>query len=107
VYFRRGNAPKALHFYVLCLVSFILSCFHYTGKLNGFDQVMYFGNIAAGLLAPTIFLHFCLTFPERRGWFSRSGRILVIYLPAAAIGICYVGFAWGVMRAASPLIEVV
>ena len=38
VYFRRGSAHKALHFYILCLVSFIFSCFHYTGKLNNFDK---------------------------------------------------------------------
>ena len=50
VYFRRGNAPKSLHFLVLCLSSFVLSTFHYTGKLNAFDQVIYWGNIAAGLL---------------------------------------------------------
>ena len=68
VYFRRGSAHKAQHFYILCLTSFIFLCFHYTGKLNTFDKVIYFGNVAAGLLAPTIFLHFCLTFPEPRKW---------------------------------------
>src|SRR5258706_4194062 len=62
VYSRRGAAQKASHFYIFCLVSFIFSCFHYTGKLTGFDAVMLFGNVAAGLLAPTLFLHFCLTF---------------------------------------------
>ncbi len=74
VFFRRGAAPKALHFYVLCLASFVLSTFHYTGKLNDFDKVMYFGNVAAGLFAPTIFVHFCLAFPERGGWFKRRVR---------------------------------
>ena len=84
VYFRRGSAHKARHFYVLCLASFIFFCFHYTGKLNGFDKVIYFGNVAAGLLAPTVFLHFCLTFPEPRKWFrSRRARAL-LYLPGAA-----------------------
>ena len=72
VYFRRGNAPKALHFLVLCMVSFVLSTFHYTGKLNNFDKVMYWGNVAAGIFAPTIFLHFCLTFPEPRGWMRKT-----------------------------------
>ena len=67
VYYRRVGAPRSVHFYVLCLASFVLSCFHFTGKLNAFDQVMYWGNVAAGLLAPTIFLHFCLVFPERPG----------------------------------------
>jgi two-component system, NtrC family, sensor kinase len=44
VYFRRGTAHKALHFYILCLASFVFFCFHYTGQLNGFDKVIYFGN---------------------------------------------------------------
>ena len=25
----------------------------------------------AGLIAPTVFLHFCLTFPEPRPWIAR------------------------------------
>lgn len=106
VYFRRGNAPKALHFYVLCLTSFILSCFHYSGKLNNFDQVIYFGNVAAGLFAPTIFLHFCLTFPERRGLMKWRGSVLLVYVPALTLLAAYVGFAWGAIRASVPLIEV-
>ena len=63
VYFRRGSAQKARHFYVLCLVSFVAFCFHNTGNLDFFDTIIYFGNVTAGLFAPTIFLHFCLTFP--------------------------------------------
>ena len=66
VYFRRGSAYKARHFYIFCLASFVFSCFHYTGKLNVFDQVIYWGNLVAGWLAPALFLHFCLTFPEPR-----------------------------------------
>lgn len=107
VYFRRGSAPKALHFYVLCLASFIFSCFHFTGKLNTFDQVIYYGNVVAGVLAPTIFLHFCLTFPEPAGWFARRWRIGSIYLPALLLIAAYIGFARGALRAAAPLIEVV
>src|SRR5437763_1848563 len=62
VYFRRGSAHKAQHFYILCLASFIALTFHFTGKLNSFDKVIWYGNIAAGLLAPAVFLHFCVTF---------------------------------------------
>src|SRR5713226_2058654 len=85
VYFRRGSAQKALHFYIFCLVSFIFSTFHYTGKLNGFDKVIYFGNVAAGLLAPTLFLHFCLTFPEPRPWLKSKLTVAALYLPAALL----------------------
>ncbi len=66
IYFRRGSAPKARHFYIFCLTSFIFSCFHYTGKLNAFDQWMYWGNLVAGWLAPALFLHFAVGFPEPR-----------------------------------------
>jgi len=82
VYFRRGGANKSVHFYVLCLTSFILSCFHYTGKLNNFDQVMFYGNVLAGALAPTIFLHFCLTFPEAPRWLRWRVGNAALYIPA-------------------------
>src|SRR5262249_37709621 len=75
VYFRRGSAHKAQHFYILCLSSFIFFSFHYTGQLNSFDKVIYFGNVAAGLFAPTVFLHFCLVFPEPRKWFATPARV--------------------------------
>jgi two-component system NtrC family sensor kinase len=104
VYFRRGSAQKAAHFYVMCLASFIAFSFHYTGQLNGFDKVVYFGNVLAGLVAPAVFLHFCLTFPEAR-WFRSRWRQALLYLPAAALFLVYIGFASGALTSAVPLIE--
>lgn len=104
VYLRRGSADKAIHFYSLCLASFILSCFHYTSKLNPFDKVIFWGNVIAGVLAPTIFLHFCLTFPDVRGWLKGRGRIALLYLPGLVLIGLYGGFALGYLRSdASPL----
>lgn len=105
VYYRRVNAPRAVHFFILCLASFILSCFHYTGKLNPFDQMIYWGNVTAGLLAPTVFLHFCLVFPERRKWYTAWHSVL-IYIPAALILTLYALTARGMILVAAPLIEV-
>lgn len=106
VYLRRGSADKAIHFYTLCLASFILSCFHYTTKLNPFDKVIFWGNVIAGVLAPTIFLHFCLTFPERRGWLKGRGRIALLYLPGLALIGLYGGFAFGYLRSDATSLEV-
>jgi PAS domain S-box-containing protein len=106
VYFRRGGAAKSVHFYTLCLASFILSCFHFTGKLNNFDQVIYFGNILAGLLAATIFLHFCLTFPEPRRWMKWWISVVALYVPALVIFGLYAGVARGLVRTSAPPIEV-
>jgi hypothetical protein len=105
VFFRRGNAPRSLHFYTLCLASFILSAFHFTGKLNSFDKAMYYGNLLAGLFAPTIFLHFCLAFPEKRGWFRRRGRMLVVYVPAVVVTAAVLGISSGVLRVAVEPVE--
>ena len=98
VYFRRGSAYKARHFYVFCLASFVFSCFHYTGKLNPFDQVIYWGNLIAGWLAPALFLHFCVTFPEPRAWYRRWIAPL-IYVPGAILTLIAGGFALGLLIA--------
>src|SRR5208283_3134455 len=70
IFIRRWNAPRAVHFYVFCLVSFILYSFQYSGKLDTFDLEVYWASVAARLLAPALLLHFALVFPER----SESAR---------------------------------
>src|SRR5665811_141964 len=105
VYFRRGSAQKSRHFYVLCLASFISLCFHYTGYLDVFDKVIYFGNLVAGLLAPTLFLHFCLAFPEPRPWFRGRTRAVLLYVPAALIFLAFLAFSSGAMKISVPLLE--
>ena len=105
VYFRRGSAHKAAHFYVLCLTSFIFLCFHDVGKFNSFDKVIYYGNLAGTLFAPTIFLHFCLTFPEPRRWLRGRARVALLYAPAAMLFLGFVGFSSGALRANVSLIE--
>jgi two-component system, NtrC family, sensor kinase len=72
IFARRWNAPRAIHFYIFCLVSFVLYSFHYTGKTDAlghwstFDQEIYWGNAVAQLLTPALLVHFALVFPERR-----------------------------------------
>ena len=86
VLMRRWTAVGSTHFYIFCLVSFVSYAFHYTGKLNGFDSTIYWCNVVAWLLQPALFLHFVLTFPEKRGivrkhaWFPA-----VVYIPAALL----------------------
>jgi two-component system NtrC family sensor kinase len=105
VYFRRGSAHKALHFYVVCLWSFIAYTFHYTGQLKGFDQVILYGNVAAMLVAPTALLHFCLTFPEPRKWLQGRYRTAALYLPAAIFSVVYFAFAKGALQISLSLNE--
>jgi two-component system NtrC family sensor kinase len=86
VLLRRWTAPGSTHFYIFCLVSFIAYSFKYTGKLNDFDWTIYWGNIAAGVLQPALFLHFVLTFPEKRQIVRKHPWLLaMVYVPGAAL----------------------
>jgi two-component system, NtrC family, sensor kinase len=96
IFLRRWSAARALHFYIFCLVSFILYTFHYTGKLNSFDQIIYWANIGACLLQAALLLHFALVFPERSG--SRRSRwiqLSAVYFFPALIGTMQMLFLGG------------
>jgi two-component system, NtrC family, sensor kinase len=106
VYFRRRTAPRALHFFLLCLASFMMSTFHYSGKLNNFDKVIYLGNVVSGFLAPTLFLHFCFVFPEPQKWIRRRGAAALLYVPGVALLAIQFGAVFGWLQSAAPLLEV-
>src|ERR1700735_2014932 len=84
IFARRWNAPRAIHFYVFCLVSFVLYSFHYSGKLNSFDWIIYWSNAVAWLVQPALLVHFALVFPERRC--TLWPKLIALYsLPAALL----------------------
>jgi hypothetical protein len=97
VLFRRWTAPKSTHFYLFCLVSFIFYAFHYTGKFNVFDTIVYWSGVVACVLQPALFLHFALTFPIRKKFLEkRPWMASLFYVPAVAlIGLqVYAIFFW-------------
>ena len=100
---RRWSAPKSVHFYAFCLASFVLYSFSYTGKLNLFDTTIYWLNVLAWVLQPALFLHFCLSFPERPA--NLGGRSYVfplLYLPGAALLTTHVLVARGILTLPLP-----
>ena len=86
VLLRRWTAPKSTHFYVFCLVSFVLCAFKYTGVFDGLDQTVLWCNVAAMALQPALFLHFALSFhgetEKLRAW-----RYIypLLYVPGACL----------------------
>jgi two-component system, NtrC family, sensor kinase len=89
VLFRRWTAPGSTHFYIFCLVSFMLYAFHYTGKLNSFDWTIYWSNVIAWMLQPALFLHFVLIFPEEHAVVRKHKWLIPsIYVP----GLLLLGF---------------
>jgi len=98
IFVRRWNAPRAVHFYVFCLVSFILYSFQYSGKLDAFDYEVYWARIAARMLAPALLLHFALVFPERGEGRVRSlSKLTLVYGPGVALLLFHVSTAFNVL----------
>ena len=94
IFARRWNAPRAVHFYIFCLVSFIFCSFHYSGKLDTFDYEVYWSKIIAQLLMPALLLHFALVFPERSQGASRSlAKLSLVYVPPLAILLVHLSTA--------------
>src|SRR5438093_8698605 len=82
VLLKRTRAPHSLHFYFVCLTSFVYYVFHYTGKLNSFDWTVFWFDLGASLLLPPLFLHFCLEFPLRHQWIRRRHYLVyLVYVP--------------------------
>jgi two-component system, NtrC family, sensor kinase len=96
VLLRRWTAPGSTHFYLFCLVSFVAYAFHYVGKLNDFDWTIYWGNVVAWLMQPALFLHFVLTFPEKRQFVRKHPLLLtMVYVPAAfLLGLRIAAMRW-------------
>ena len=86
VLLRRWTAVGSTHFYIFCLVSFVFYSLHYVGKFNSFDWAVLWANEGAWLLQPALFLHFVLTFPERREFVSKHRwSIALLYVPGAIL----------------------
>src|SRR5450432_2952879 len=98
IFARRWNAPKAVHFFVFCLVSFVLYSFHYSGKLDAFDYEVYWAGIVAKLLAPALLLHFALVFPERTEGTTRAlSKLSLVYAPPAVLLLAHISTALNIL----------
>src|SRR4029077_10170626 len=68
-------------------------------------KLIYWGNVVAGALAPVIFVHFCLSFPEPRKWLRARVTALAIYVIALCMIGLYVLASSGTLRTSIPLVE--
>jgi two-component system NtrC family sensor kinase len=85
VMLRRPPDRAAVHFYAICLLFFLMYSTSYTGKLNFADWTLFWTDHLAVLFLPVVFLHFCLSFPERRLAPSRAWLVPAAYVPALAL----------------------
>lgn len=99
VFLRKHESAGALHFFVLCLVSFCLYLYRYSGRGDSFDLLVYWIGSVALLVLPPLFLHFCATFPEAQRWLDRRGRLgVAFYLPAFVLLAIHVAWFLGSLQ---------
>jgi len=98
--------PMVRHFYVFCLASFVLYAFSYSGRLDGFDRFIYWGDVWATLLAPAALWHFCVIFPGS-GQVSRLRKSLAAagYGPVVVVLLAYHLAAAGILSSGLALQE--
>jgi hypothetical protein len=85
VLLRRPADRTSLHFYAVCVLFFLVYSISYTGKLDVADRVLFWTDSLAALFLPVVFLHFCLTFPERRLHARRAWVVPALYMPGLVI----------------------
>jgi PAS domain S-box-containing protein len=90
VLLRRWTAPKSTHFFVFCLVSFVLYAFRWTGNPGFMDRAIYWGNLIANMLQPALFLHFAVSFTgtataEQKKRVRHKLLAVALYVPGAML----------------------
>ncbi len=86
VMLRRPQGGAPVHFYLICLLFFLMNSTSYTGRLDLFDWLLFWCDHLAILLLPAVFVHFCLRFPQPREGLRARALAIGAYLPAVVLG---------------------
>lgn len=84
---RGSGKPRAYHFFLICLASFVVYLYSFTPAWSVRDMLVYGISITAFLVLPALFAHFCLRFPLDLA--QGHSRAPLIYLPAIVLGIIH------------------
>lgn len=102
---RRPHDLATLHFFWLTVAFFGVLAFTASGRYDRLDYFFDWADTVARLLLPPLFLHFALVFPDRpNAWVrTRAGQfsLLMIYAPAAVIGLTRVAAVRGMFDGAA------
>jgi PAS domain S-box-containing protein len=82
---RRPLDRAALHLYAISVLFFLVYSMSDTGRLDGLDWTFHWADTLARLFLPPAFLHFCMSFPEKRLARYRALLVPLAYLPALVL----------------------
>lgn len=92
VLLQQGRAPYVAHFFVICLLGFVVHFFSHTEELRTqFDKAIDFADAIALILLAPVFLHFSAIYPARYHLFTQRRWLAGwLYAPAALLLLCEV-----------------
>ncbi len=107
VFLPNWKTQGAFHFFLICLVAFILYLYRYSGRADLFDLSVYWISGAAFLLLPPLFLHFCCYFPRPLALADRLRHLKPwLYLPMVALLALHILWFSGILASVGvPRIE--
>jgi hypothetical protein len=108
VLLQQGRAPYVRHFFLICLLAFIVHFYSPTEELRTqFDKAIDFADAIALLLLAPAFLHFAAIYPARYHLFiQRRWLAGLIYIPAALLILCEAWVRFDTLRKLIPLSSV-
>ncbi len=93
---KQGTAPYVRHFYLICLMAFVVHFYSFTETFDRLDQIIFLADNAALLLLAPLFLHFAALFPLKRQIVARRRAATVaIYAPALILLALEIALAIG------------
>ena len=107
VFLPNWKTQGAFHFYLICLVAFILYFYRYSGRADLFDLSVYWTTSVAFLALPPLFLHFCCYFPRRLSLVRQASYLKpLFYAPMATLLALHILWFSGILQSAGlPRIE--
>lgn len=86
VYFllRQGSAPYVTHFFLICLLAFVVHFYSPTAELRTqFDKAVDLADLIAFFLLGPLFIHFAAIYPARDHLFTRRRWLAtLVYIPS-------------------------
>ncbi|MDA2934099.1 ATP-binding protein [Acidobacteria bacterium AH-259-D05] len=107
VFLPNWKIQGAFHFYLICLIAFILYFYRYSGRADAFDVFIYWASGVAFLLLPPLFLHFCCHFPQPLSLVRRPSYLkFLFYTPMLfLLGLHILWFSGSLESVGWPRIE--
>jgi len=105
VLFKQGNAPYVAHFFVICLLAFIVHGYSATEELRTqFDKAIDLTDTLALLALAPAFIHFAAIYPARYHLFSRRRWMSsLLYIPSILLGLVEIWLRFEGLRSVIPV----